>query len=115
MTTQQYLDLREPGVTRFSDLVDSSSLFLLPPITETQVELVPELEEIGNAIEEVVDLTRQINLEMDSDDIQELLNSHNPDLVIDEFIKMPELEQGIEEMEYLDLIQLEDRIPLLGI
>ncbi|GFT52434.1 hypothetical protein TNCV_502601 [Trichonephila clavipes] len=33
--------------------------------------------EIGNMIEEVVDLDRQMNSEVDTDDVQELLNSHN--------------------------------------
>ncbi|GFW41864.1 hypothetical protein TNCV_5731 [Trichonephila clavipes] len=42
-----------------------------------------ETDEIGNVIEEVVDLARQINLGVDSDDVQELLNSHNQELAID--------------------------------
>ncbi|GFU99679.1 hypothetical protein TNCV_3597501, partial [Trichonephila clavipes] len=35
-------------------------------------ESVPEPDEIGNLIEEVADLARQINLEVDSDEVQEL-------------------------------------------
>ncbi|GFX44250.1 hypothetical protein TNCV_4376381 [Trichonephila clavipes] len=48
--------------------------------TRYQAESVPELEEIRNLIEEVVDFARQINLEVDSDDVQELLDSHNQKL-----------------------------------
>ncbi|GFU83485.1 hypothetical protein TNCV_2142431 [Trichonephila clavipes] len=48
---------------------------------------------IGNVIEEVVDLSRQINLEVDSDDVQELLNSHNQELTMDELIEMHEKKQ----------------------
>ncbi|XP_023218164.1 uncharacterized protein LOC111620476 [Centruroides sculpturatus] len=47
-----------------------------------------EPDEIGDVIEEVVDLARQINLEVDSDDVQELLDSHNQELTIDELIEM---------------------------
>ncbi|GFU42563.1 hypothetical protein TNCV_4556761 [Trichonephila clavipes] len=47
-------------------------------------EIFNEIDEIGNVIEEVVDLARQINLEIDCDDIQELLDSHNQGLTIDE-------------------------------
>ncbi|GFT31134.1 hypothetical protein TNCV_3645321 [Trichonephila clavipes] len=43
-------------------------------------------KEIGYVIEEVVNLPRQINLEVDSDDIQELLDSHNQELTIVELI-----------------------------
>ncbi|PRD28948.1 UNVERIFIED_CONTAM: Synaptobrevin-like protein YKT6 [Trichonephila clavipes] len=46
-------------------------------IIETQVKSKPEPDEIGNVIEYVVDLARQINLEADSDEVQELLDSHN--------------------------------------
>ncbi|GFV34577.1 hypothetical protein TNCV_1448831 [Trichonephila clavipes] len=62
-------------------------------ITETEEELVPC--EIGNLIEEVADLSKQINLEVDSDEVQELMDSHNQELTIDELIKMHE--QEIEE------------------
>ncbi|GFX19022.1 hypothetical protein TNCV_323271 [Trichonephila clavipes] len=43
-----------------------------PPIfiTETDVESVPESDEMGNLIEEVVNLARQINLEVDRDDVK---------------------------------------------
>ncbi|GFV70654.1 hypothetical protein TNCV_3842333 [Trichonephila clavipes] len=45
-----------------------------------------------NMIEEVVDLARQINLEVYSDDMQELLDSRNQELTIDEFIEIHEQE-----------------------
>ncbi|GFY34601.1 hypothetical protein TNCV_1372921 [Trichonephila clavipes] len=38
---------------------------------QTQAETVAEPDEIGKVIEEIVDLIRQINLEVESDDVQE--------------------------------------------
>ncbi|GFU90518.1 hypothetical protein TNCV_2574511 [Trichonephila clavipes] len=70
------------------------------PIIEIQAESVSELEEIGNVIIEIVVLARQINLEVDSDKVQKLLDSHNLELALEELIK--EQEQGIEELESLD-------------
>ncbi|GFW37395.1 hypothetical protein TNCV_860021 [Trichonephila clavipes] len=63
--------------------------------TETE-ETVPEPDEIGNLIKEVVKLAKQINLEMVSDDVQELMDSHNQDSTIDEIIEMHG--QDIEEL-----------------
>ncbi|GFT73135.1 uncharacterized protein TNCV_2554221 [Trichonephila clavipes] len=70
----------------------------------SSVQSVPEPDEIGNVIEEVLDHARQINVKVDSDDVQELLDSSNQDLTMDALIKMHE--QDIEE---LDLVQSEDR------
>ncbi|GFU10072.1 hypothetical protein TNCV_557801 [Trichonephila clavipes] len=39
---------------------------------------------------------RQINLEVDNDDVQELLDSHNQELTVNELIEMHEQQQGIE-------------------
>lgn len=50
-------------------------------------ELVPESDEISNAIYEDVDSVRQINLDVDSDDIQEMLDSHNRKLTMYERMK----------------------------
>ncbi|GFV47312.1 hypothetical protein TNCV_4829681 [Trichonephila clavipes] len=50
---------------------------------------------VGKLVEEVVDLFKQINLKLDSDDAQELLDSHNQELTTDEFIEMHEQEQDI--------------------
>ncbi|GFX32112.1 reverse transcriptase [Trichonephila clavipes] len=47
------------------------------------MESVPEPGEIGNVIEEAVYLVKQINLEVDSDDVQELLVSHNQERTIE--------------------------------
>ncbi|GFW27106.1 hypothetical protein TNCV_93321 [Trichonephila clavipes] len=47
-----------------------------------RAESVPEPDEIGNLIEEVVHLAKQINLEVDSEEIQELLDSHNQEQTI---------------------------------
>ncbi|GFT77292.1 hypothetical protein TNCV_3033061 [Trichonephila clavipes] len=58
-------------------------------------KLVDVLDLIGSLIEETVDLAKQIILEVDSDDIQGMLASHNQDLV-----EMHEQEQqDIEELE----------------
>ncbi|GFY29498.1 hypothetical protein TNCV_2626691 [Trichonephila clavipes] len=43
---------------------------------QVHVELMPEPDKISNLIEEVVDLVRQMNLEVDSDGFQEPLDSH---------------------------------------
>ncbi|GFX07676.1 histone-lysine N-methyltransferase SETMAR [Trichonephila clavipes] len=63
---------------------------------------MPKPGEIGNGIEEVIDLTIQINLEGDLGDVQEILDSHNQELTIDGLIKMHEHDQDIEELESLD-------------
>ncbi|GFV30653.1 hypothetical protein TNCV_1777061 [Trichonephila clavipes] len=49
-------------------------------------------ENIGNVMKEVVDHARQINLELDSDDVQELLDSHYQELTMDHLIEMHERE-----------------------
>ncbi|GFX68094.1 hypothetical protein TNCV_921951 [Trichonephila clavipes] len=51
-------------------------------------ELALEPDGIGNVTEEY--LCRQINLETDTDDVQELLDPHNRELTIDELIEMHE-------------------------
>ncbi|GFS58666.1 transposable element Tc3 transposase [Trichonephila clavipes] len=56
----------------------------------------PEPDEIGNGIEEVVDISRNINLEVHSDDVQKLLDSHKQELAINKLIEINELEQEIE-------------------
>ncbi|GFV99497.1 hypothetical protein TNCV_5078611 [Trichonephila clavipes] len=71
-----------PRLTRFV----KSRRSPFPPFfiffSETQTESVPEPDEIGNLIEEVVYLVRLINLEVDSDDVQELLDSRNQELTM---------------------------------
>ncbi|GFW61760.1 transposable element Tcb2 transposase [Trichonephila clavipes] len=54
----------------------------------TEAELVSKPEEISNVIEEVVDLSRQKNLQVDSDGAQELLDPHDQELTIDDLIEM---------------------------
>ncbi|GFW46365.1 hypothetical protein TNCV_4810531 [Trichonephila clavipes] len=66
--------------------------------TKIQSESVPEPDEIVNVVEEVY-LARQINLEVDSDEVQELLDSHIQELVIVELIEMHEQEQDIQKLE----------------
>lgn len=60
-------------------------------------------------IQEVVDFARQINLEEDSDDVQELLDSHNQELTIDELLEMREQVKVIEKLDSLDPVQIEDQ------
>ncbi|GFW92494.1 hypothetical protein TNCV_518111 [Trichonephila clavipes] len=69
-----------------------------------QVESVTEPDEIGNVIEEIINLARQINLEADSNDVKELLNSHNHELSIEDLIETYEQEQDIEEFESIDSV-----------
>ncbi|GFW52567.1 hypothetical protein TNCV_404951 [Trichonephila clavipes] len=65
-----------------------SSLFLnnYDDILYHQAE--PEPNEIGYLVGEIVDLARQINFEVDSYDVQELLDFHNQELTIDGFIEI---------------------------
>ncbi|GFT82840.1 transposable element Tcb1 transposase [Trichonephila clavipes] len=63
-------------VRRFQNIVNSSFISFFSRITETQWELLPEPDGIGNLIEEVIDLSMQINYEMNSEDVIELLDSH---------------------------------------
>ncbi|GFW41912.1 hypothetical protein TNCV_6211 [Trichonephila clavipes] len=52
----------------------------------------------------------QINLEVDRDDVQKLLDSHNQEVTIDELLEMHEQEQDIEELESFESAQSEDRM-----
>ncbi|GFX98355.1 hypothetical protein TNCV_4001241 [Trichonephila clavipes] len=70
---------------------------LWPYIGNNTVNVVFQM--ICNVIEEVVDLPKQINLEVDSDDVQELLDSYNYKLRTDELIEMHGQEQDIEKLE----------------
>ncbi|GFT85723.1 putative DD41D transposase [Trichonephila clavipes] len=66
---------------------------------------MPEPDKCANSIEEIVDLARQINLEVNSVGIQEPLDCHNQEMRINEIIEMYEQEQDIEELESLDPVQ----------
>ncbi|GFU86570.1 hypothetical protein TNCV_4480061 [Trichonephila clavipes] len=68
-------------------------------------ESVPEPDEIGHLIGEVINLARQISLEVDSDEVEELLDSHNQELTMDELIEMYEQEQHIKHMKFLESVQ----------
>ncbi|GFV17888.1 hypothetical protein TNCV_3409341 [Trichonephila clavipes] len=50
-----------------------------------------------------------VNLEVDNDDVQELLDSHNQEQTSDELIEMHKQLQGNEELQSLDLVQSETR------
>ncbi|GFT34880.1 hypothetical protein TNCV_3878891 [Trichonephila clavipes] len=58
--------------------------------------------------EEDVDLMRQIKLEVDSDDVQQLLDSHDQELTIVLLIDMYEQKQDIEKL----LTQFNHMIPV---
>ncbi|GFX91604.1 hypothetical protein TNCV_3681901 [Trichonephila clavipes] len=68
----------------------------LKKLLKIKTDSVPEPGAIGNVIEEVVDLAKQINLEIDNDDVQELLDSHNQESTIVELTEMHK--QDIEEL-----------------
>ncbi|GFU50358.1 hypothetical protein TNCV_301841 [Trichonephila clavipes] len=68
---------------------------------DTKAVLLPERDEIGNVIEDVVNLARQINSELDSDSVQEMLDSHNQEL-----IEMHE--------NFSDYVTFDDRLPMGG-
>ncbi|GFX25428.1 hypothetical protein TNCV_1424121 [Trichonephila clavipes] len=74
-----------------------------------------KIGEIGNGIEEVVDLARQTNLEVNGDDVQEVLDTYNEQLTMDELIEMHEQKKTIEEFVSFYLVQSEDRMMLLRI
>ncbi|GFX52445.1 hypothetical protein TNCV_4324621 [Trichonephila clavipes] len=65
-------------------------------------------DEIDNFIEKLSPhLDRQINLEVDSNNVQEMLDSHIQELIIDDLIEIHEQEQDIEKLESLAPLQLE--------
>ncbi|GFT77004.1 uncharacterized protein TNCV_1099031 [Trichonephila clavipes] len=66
---------------------------------------MPEPDEIGNLIEDIVDLARQINLEVDNEDVQEPLDPHNQELTMNALREMQEQEQVIEQLESLEPVQ----------
>ncbi|GFY03248.1 hypothetical protein TNCV_1172081 [Trichonephila clavipes] len=70
------------------------------------MESVLNLVEIDNVTEKVVYLARQINLKVDSNDIQALPDFHNQELTMDEPTEIHE--QDIEEFE--SLFQSDDRM-----
>ncbi|GFV08943.1 hypothetical protein TNCV_3821861 [Trichonephila clavipes] len=71
-------------------------------------EIGARADEICSLVKEVVDLAMQIYLEVDRVDVQELLDSHNQELIKDELIETQE--QDIEELESLAPVQSEDRM-----
>ncbi|GFT79396.1 tigger transposable element-derived protein 1 [Trichonephila clavipes] len=73
-------------------------------VTESQAQSVPEPNEIGNVIQEVVDFERQINLEVKSDDVQELLDLRNQ-MTIDELLEVHE-----QDILSSNPVQSEDRM-----
>ncbi|GFX33720.1 hypothetical protein TNCV_1933871 [Trichonephila clavipes] len=76
------------------------------------MESLSEPDEIGILIGEVVNISRQINSEVDSDDAEELLDFHNQKLTTDELIEIHEQEQNCEELKSVDSVQSEERITI---
>ncbi|GFW46195.1 uncharacterized protein TNCV_4210741 [Trichonephila clavipes] len=69
------------------------------PSVQNKSKSVPEPDENGNVIEGAAILVRQINFEEDNDDAQELLHSHNQELIVDKIIEMHAQEQYIEKLD----------------
>ncbi|GFX15251.1 hypothetical protein TNCV_2709561 [Trichonephila clavipes] len=65
---------------------------------DTQTEKLPESEEIYSCIEEVVDSMRQINSEVDSYDVRELLDYGNQERTNDELMEMHNIEGDAMEI-----------------
>ncbi|GFS89442.1 hypothetical protein TNCV_1809601 [Trichonephila clavipes] len=81
-----------------------------------QAESLPEPDKISNInklpnLIEEVDIAKEINSEENSDDVLELLDSHNQEQAIEELIEMQE--QDIEELDSVDPLQSEDRMIVL--
>ncbi|CAH0719439.1 unnamed protein product, partial [Brenthis ino] len=79
---------------------------------ETEGESPSDPEQIDDIIEEVIDIAKQLNLEVDVDDVQELLDSHNQELTIDELIEMREHDQDIEQTDSLDPVESENQMTI---
>ncbi|GFV96894.1 hypothetical protein TNCV_4351071 [Trichonephila clavipes] len=58
-----------PRPTRIRSYAIFKSRRFVPPIIKSREEPLPESYEIGNLTEEVLDLARQINSVLDSDDV----------------------------------------------
>ncbi|GFX42864.1 hypothetical protein TNCV_5072281 [Trichonephila clavipes] len=56
------------------------------PALSSQAESLPEPDKIDNLIKEV-GLASQINSEVDSDNVRELLDSHEQELTMDELLR----------------------------
>ncbi|GFV06830.1 hypothetical protein TNCV_2331841 [Trichonephila clavipes] len=77
--------------------VEENSCCSMALIGEWKRKSLPQPDDIGYVIEGILHFARQINLEMDRDDTEELLDSQNQELTIDEFIEIND-----EELESLD-------------
>ncbi|GFT22298.1 hypothetical protein TNCV_3272991 [Trichonephila clavipes] len=95
-------------IQSYSIIISNRFLFFFSFVTEIWAESVPEPDKIGNLIEEIGNLAREINLKVDSDDIEELLDSHIQELTMDELIEMQE--RDIEDLKSIDPVQSEDRM-----
>ncbi|GFU36707.1 hypothetical protein TNCV_3311971 [Trichonephila clavipes] len=62
--------------------------------------LLPYLEDVCTCA------IREINFKVDSDDVQEVVDSYSQELTIDELIEM--YEQDVEELESIDPVQSKD-------
>lgn len=83
--------------------------------TDTQEELASDSEQIESIIKEVVNIAEQLNLEVNYDDVQELLDSHNQELTIDELLEMRENEQDIEQNNSLNPDEPENQMTIANL
>ncbi|GFV83955.1 hypothetical protein TNCV_1479571 [Trichonephila clavipes] len=80
-----------PQLNANSELCDFQISTICPQpsfIIKTQAESLPDPDEIGNLIEAVVDFVRQINSEVDCNDVNELRGLNNQELTNDELTEM---------------------------
>ncbi|GFW79514.1 hypothetical protein TNCV_128191 [Trichonephila clavipes] len=98
------LGLLQSGLGAVIPRLTQSRPYFFLFIIKAKEESLPELD-INNLIENV-DLTRQMNSEGDND-VEELLDFHNKELTIHEFVEM---HKTSKEFESVDPIQSEDRM-----
>lgn len=60
-------------------------------------------------------IAKQLNLEVNSDDVQEFLDSHNQKLTNDELIEMREQEEDIEQTDLLDPLERENQMTIANL
>lgn len=81
-------------IQRYNLLYSNTPTYATPFYTNSEIRGFSEgespsyPEHIDGIIEEVIDIAKQLNLEVDADDFQELLDSHNQELTIDELIEI---------------------------
>lgn len=80
---------------------------------KNETETTPETDHVAHVIEEVVNLARQLDLEVNGDDVNELLDSHSQELTIDELIEMRE--QNVTESDTSDPVPPEKHMTIASL